>query len=42
MSETVSNLQSWHEYMIEMAIFNIYYIQRVVIPKIGLPELRFL
>ena len=25
-SETGSSLQSWHEYMVEMAIFNIYYL----------------
>ena len=31
----VSSLQGWHEYMIEMAIFNIYYVQRVVAPKVG-------
>ena len=28
--------------MVEIAIFNTYYIQRVVTPKIGLPELGFL
>ena len=32
----VSNLQSWHKYMVEIAIFNIYYVQRVVTPKVGL------
>ena len=34
-SEMVSNLQSWHEYMVEMVIFNIYYVQRVVTPEVG-------
>ena len=31
----ISNLQSWHEYMGEIASFNIYYVQRVVTPKVG-------
>ena len=38
----VSNLLSWHENMAEMAIFNIYYVQQVLTPKVGWPELQFL
>ena len=25
-SEMVSNLQSWHKYMVEMGTFNMYYV----------------
>ena len=28
--------------MVEMAIFNIYYVQKVATPKVGSPELQFL
>ena len=38
-SRTVFNLQSEHEYMVEMAMFNI---QRAVTLKVGKPELRFM
>ena len=31
-SQTVFNLQSGHEYMMEMAMFNV---QRVITPKVG-------
>ena len=41
-SEMVSNLQSGHYCLVEMAIFNIYYVQRAVTPKVGQPELWFL
>ena len=33
------NLQSGHEYMEEMAMFNV---QRAITPKVGKPELRFM
>ena len=36
---TVSNLQSGHEYMVEMATFNV---QRAITPKVGKPELWFI
>ena len=32
-SGTVFNLQSRHEYIVEMAIFKIYYVQRAATPK---------
>ena len=32
----VFNLQSWHKYMVEMAMFNV---QRAITPKVGKPEL---
>ena len=35
-------LWSGHQYMVEMAIFNIYNVQRAVTPKVGQPELWFL
>ena len=35
-SQTVFNLQSGHEYMVEMAVFNV---QRAITPKLGKPEL---
>ena len=35
----VFNLQSGHEYMVEMATFNI---QRPITSKVGKPELRFM
>ena len=38
-SETVYNLQSGHEYMVEMAMFNV---QRAITPKVGKPELWFM
>ena len=38
-SRTVFNLQSGHEYMIEMAMFNV---QRAITLKVGKPELRFM
>ena len=38
-SGTVFNLQSGHEYMVEMAMFNV---QRAIIPKVGKPELGFM
>ena len=34
-SEIVSNLQSWHEYMVKIAFSNIYYVQKVVTRKIN-------
>ena len=34
-SQTVFNLQSRHEYMGEMAMFNV---QRAITPKVGKPE----
>ena len=34
-SQTVFNLQSGHEYMVEMAKFNV---QRAITPKVGKPE----
>ena len=34
-SRTVSELWSGHEYMVEMAILNIYNVQRAVTPKAG-------
>ena len=37
----VFNLQSGHEYIVEMAIFNIYYVQMATTPEVGYPELRF-
>ena len=36
------NLQSGQEYIVEMAILNIYYVQRALTPKVGKPELLFL
>ena len=33
--EMVSNLQSWYEYLVEKAIFSIYYDQRVITAKVG-------
>ena len=33
------NLQSGHEYLVEMAMFNV---QRAINPKVGKPELRFM
>ena len=41
-SEMVSNLQSGRYYLVEIAIFNIYDVQRAVSPKVGKPELWFL
>ena len=38
----VLELRSGYEYMVEMAIFNIYDNQRAVTPKVGEPELWFL
>ena len=38
-SERVFNLQNGHEYMVEMAIFNI---QRAITPKVGKPKLRLM
>ena len=38
-SRTVFSLQSGHEYMVEMAMFNV---QRAISPKAGKSELRFL
>ena len=38
-SRIVFNLQSRHEYMVEMAMFNV---QRAITPKVGKPELRFM
>ena len=38
-SQTVLMLQSTHEYMVEMAIFNV---QRAITPKVCNPELQFL
>ena len=35
----VSELPSEHEYMVEMAMFNL---QRVITPIVGKPELRFM
>ena len=37
--QTVINLQSGHEYMMEMAMLNV---QRAINPKLGKPELRFM
>ena len=37
-SQTVLMLQSGHEYVVEMAIFNV---QRAITPKVCNPELRF-
>ena len=34
-SQTVFKLQSGHEYMVEMAMFNV---QRAITPKVGRPE----
>ena len=36
MSRTVFNLQSGHEYMVEMAMLNV---QMVITPNVGKPEL---
>ena len=36
-----SNLQSGHEYIVEMAIFIIYCVQRAATPKVDQPELLF-
>ena len=33
------NLQSRHEYILEMAMFNV---QRAITPKVGKPELQFM
>ena len=41
-SGTVFNSQSGHKYTVEMAIFNIYYVQKAETPKTGWPELRFM
>ena len=38
-SQTVFDLQSGHEYMVEMAMF---YGQRTITPKVGKPELQFI
>ena len=38
-SRTVFNLQSGHEYMVEMAMFNV---QRIITPKVGKPVLQFM
>ena len=38
-SQTVFNLQSGQEYMVEMAMFNV---QRAITPKVGKPELWFI
>ena len=38
-SQSVFNLQSGHEYMVEMAMFNV---QRAITPKVGKPELQFM
>ena len=38
-SRRVFNLQSGHEYMVEMAMFNI---QRAITTKVGKPELQFM
>ena len=38
-SQTFFNLQSGHEYMVEMAMFNV---QRSITPKVGKPELQFM
>ena len=38
-SRTVFNLQSGHEYMVEMAMFNV---QKAITPKAGKPELQFM
>ena len=38
-SQTVFNLQSRHEYMVEMAMFNF---RRAITPKVGKPELWFM
>ena len=37
-SYTIFNLQSEHEYMVEMDMFNV---QRAITPRVGKPELRF-
>ena len=36
--QIVFNLQNGHEYMVEMAMFNV---QRTITPKVGKPELQF-
>ena len=38
-SQTVFNLQSGHEYMVELALLNV---QRAITPKVGKPKLRFM
>ena len=38
-SRTVFNLQCGHEYLVEMAMFNV---QRAITPKVGKPELWFM
>ena len=38
-SQSVFNLQSRHEYMVEMALFNV---RRPITPKVGKPELPFM
>ena len=38
-SQTVCNLQSGHEYVVEMALFNV---QRAITPKVDIPELQFM
>ena len=38
-SGMVFNLQSGHEYMVEMAMLNV---QRAITPKVGKPELQFM
>ena len=37
--QMVFNLQSGHEYMVEMAMFNV---QRAITPKVGKPALWFM
>ena len=37
LSQTVFNLQSRNEYMVEMSMFNV---QRAITPKVGIPELH--
>ena len=38
-AQVVFNLQSRHEYIVEMAMFNV---QRAITPKVGKPELGFM
>ena len=38
-SQNVFNLQCGHQYMVEIAMFNV---QRAIIPNVGKPELRFI
>ena len=37
--QTVFNLQSGHEYTLEMAMFNVH---RAITPKVGKPEFQFM